>query len=562
MKIRPFLIFCGVPAIVLAAFFMWRGELSDADVTAVAQAPTRSHPEQGLIDDLVLANRMVASQELAFVDAYGHVSVRSRSHPDHFFISRYVSPGIVTADDILENDLDSKPVTGERSDQYQERFLHGEIYKARPDVMAIVHSHTPELVAFSVSSVPLRSGDDVVPIFDIRKFNNGRSGIISTPALGRSFAESLGKSNAILLLGHGALVVSSSIYNAVSSANGLRTAARIQQQLISMGGTWDSNPRRVTAPPGPRIHHDQEPPRSPRRRPPAWRPCWRPRAAQAAARAAIAAGNTGNNLSCPTSPARTGFRAAAARPRRRVVVRRIRRSSTTWCLANRMLASKELGILDAFGHVSVRNPRNPNHYFISRYVSAGVVKAGDIIENDLDSKPVAGPRSDEYQEVYLHGEIYKARPDVMAVLHAHTPELLAFTESSVALRPVVNGGAFIGDGLPLHDIRKFDPRETLIRTPALGRSVAMVLGNKPGVLLRGHGIALTDASLRLLVVRAYNLRMNARIQQQAIALGGKVTSLEDPPGAAAAPPAVPNAAGADAAYNRGWEYWKQIVSTN
>ena len=170
--------------------------------------------------------------------------------------------------------------------------------------------------------------------------------------------------------------------------------------------------------------------------------------------------------------------------------------------ANRMLASKELGILDAFGHVSVRNPQNPSHYFISRYVSAGVVKASDIIENDLDSRPVAGPRSDEYQEVYMHGEIYRARPDVMAVLHAHTPEIVAFTESSVMLRPVVNGGTFIGDGFPLHDIRKLILRETIIRAPALGRSVAMALGNKPGVLLKGHGIALTDASLRLLVVRA------------------------------------------------------------
>ena len=213
-----------------------------------------------------------------------------------------------------------------------------------------------------------------------------------------------------------------------------------------------------------------------------------------------------------------------------------------------MLASKELGILDAFGHVSVRSPRNPSHYLISRYVSAGVVKAGDIIENDLDSKPVAGPRSDEYQEVYMHGEIYKARPDVMAVLHAHTPEILAFTESSVTLRPVVNGGTFIGDGLPLHDIRKFDPRETLIRTPALGRSVAMVLGNEPGVLLKGHGIALTDSSLRGLVVRAYNLRMNARMQQQAIALGGKVTypsRIRQSKRSPSVSPAVPKVSGAE-----------------
>ena len=106
-----------------------------------------------------------------------------------------MSPGIVTADGIIENDLDSKPVTGERSDQYGERFLHGELFKARPDVMAIVHSHTPELVAFSVSSVPLAGGDAVVPIFDIRKVNNGQSGILSTPALGQSFAESVGKSD-------------------------------------------------------------------------------------------------------------------------------------------------------------------------------------------------------------------------------------------------------------------------------------------------------------------------------------------------------------------------------
>jgi hypothetical protein len=111
---------------------------------AVPATPTPSHPEQKLLDELVLANRMLASQELGFLDAYGHVSVRSGRDRNHYFISRYVSPGIVTAGDIIENDLDSRPIVGERSDQYNERFLHGELYKARPDVMAIVHSHTPE----------------------------------------------------------------------------------------------------------------------------------------------------------------------------------------------------------------------------------------------------------------------------------------------------------------------------------------------------------------------------------------------------------------------------------
>ena len=90
-------------------------------------------------------------------------------------------------------------MTADRNDQYQERFIHGEIYKARPDVMAIVHSHTPELSAFSVSSVRLRSGDRELPVYDIRKDNNGRGGIVDTAALGRSMAQSLGKDDALLL---------------------------------------------------------------------------------------------------------------------------------------------------------------------------------------------------------------------------------------------------------------------------------------------------------------------------------------------------------------------------
>jgi ribulose-5-phosphate 4-epimerase/fuculose-1-phosphate aldolase len=500
--------------------------------TTAAQTPPNAQSEKALIDELVLANRMLAS-ELGVLDAFGHVSVRSRTNPNRFYISRYVAPGIVTAADIIQNDLDSKPVNGQRNDQYQERFLHGEIYKARPDVMAIVHSHTPELVAFGVSSVRLRSGDEEAPVYDIRKFNNGRSGILDTPELARSMAQALGKNDAVLLLGHGAVVVSSSVYGVVSGANSLRNAARLQQQLISMGGTFDANPRRVA-------------PNTPR-----------------AQRAPVVPSGTGGGaggdraweywkqsvtplIAGPNRIPRADAARSGTSPQQETI--------NNLVLANRMLASRDLGILDSAGHVSVRNPTNPNHYYISRYVSAGVVKASDIIENDLDSKPVAGPRSDEYQEVYMHGAIYKARPDVMAVLHSHTPEFVAFSDSSVALRPVVNGGVFIGDGLPLHDIRKFDPRESIIRTPELGQTVALALGKKPGLLLKGHGIALTGSSLQDLVSRAYNLRMNARIQQQAIALGGKITYLDEQPAAAAAA-----SASANGGYNRAWEYWKQII---
>ena len=232
MKMRTLLTIIAISTIAVA-------------ITATtAQTPPA---ERALIDDLVLANRVLASAEIGVLDGFGHVSVRSLTNPNRFYISRYVSPGIVTAADIIQNDLDSKPVAGERNDQYQERFLHGEIYKARPDVMAVVHSHTPELVAFGVSSVRLKSGDDQVPVYDIRRFNNGRSGILDTPALAKSMTETLGKSDAVLLLGHGVVIVGTSAFDVVSNTNGLRTSARLQQQLISMGGTWDSNPRRGAA---------------------------------------------------------------------------------------------------------------------------------------------------------------------------------------------------------------------------------------------------------------------------------------------------------------------------
>ena len=307
--------------------------------TTTAQTPQNSPADKALIDDLVLANRVLASEELSVLDAFGHVSVRSRMNPNRFYISRYVAPGIVTAPDIIENDMDSKPVNGPRNDQYQERFLHGEIYKARPDVMAIVHSHTPELVAFGVSSVALRTGDDdqAVPVYDIRKFNNGRSGILDTPELARSMAQTLGKKNSILLLGHGAVVVSSSVYGVVSGASGLRSAARMQQMLISMGGTFDLNPRRPA--PG----------------------------TQRAQRAPVVPSGTGGGAGGDRGweyhkQMVTPLIAGPNRIPRSDAGRTGAQDETIndLVVANRMLASREFGILGTTGHVSLRNPRNPN----------------------------------------------------------------------------------------------------------------------------------------------------------------------------------------------------------
>jgi HCOMODA/2-hydroxy-3-carboxy-muconic semialdehyde decarboxylase len=207
------------------------------------------HPEQALIEGLVLASRMLARPELDVMGAQGHVSVRSQRDPNHYYIARYVSAGIVGIRDIIENDLDSNPVGGPRSDQFEEVHIHGQIYKARPDVMAVVHAHPPELIAFSVSSVPLIDGDNAVPVWDIRPVNKGQPGIVNTPELGRSMAQALGSSDAVLLLGHGVVVTSNTLSGVVSSASGLGSTARLQQTLIRMGGKADLNPRRVAASP-------------------------------------------------------------------------------------------------------------------------------------------------------------------------------------------------------------------------------------------------------------------------------------------------------------------------
>jgi ribulose-5-phosphate 4-epimerase/fuculose-1-phosphate aldolase len=226
--------------------------------------------------------------------------------------------------------------------------------------------------------------------------------------------------------------------------------------------------------------------------------------------------------------------------------------------ANRVLAH-EISVLDAYGHVSARDPRNPNHYYLSRAISAGMVTAADVIEYDLDSKPVDAARTDGYLERFIHGEIYKARPDVMAVIHAHSPELIAFASSSVPLRNMIHTGAFINDGIPLFDVRKFggNADDMLIRNPALGKSLAQTLGRKTAILMFGHGVAVVGATLPTAVSNAYFLNMNARVEQEAIRLGGTVSYLERAPGAK--PPANVTPAGA-AANNRAWEYWKRQVT--
>jgi ribulose-5-phosphate 4-epimerase/fuculose-1-phosphate aldolase len=220
-------------------------------------------------------------------------------------------------------------------------------------------------------------------------------------------------------------------------------------------------------------------------------------------------------------------------------------------IANHILASN--GVLDAYGHVSVRDDRNPNHYLLARHMAAGLVTAGDIIEYDFDSKAVNAGESTGYTERFIHGNIYKARPDVMAVVHFHAPEVIPFGVTGIPLRPVFHMAAFLGEGVPVFEIRKAGgATDMLIRNNALGQALAESLGDKPAVLLRGHGAVVVAPSLHVVAGRAYYMMVNARVQAQALQLGGgKVTYLEQDEARKAAP---------QDGYERAWDLWKHAVA--
>src|SRR5262244_3317949 len=174
-------------------------------------------------------------------------------------------------------------------------------------------------------------------------------------------------------------------------------------------------------------------------------------------------------------------------------------------LAYRILAAH--GVVDAYGHVSVRAASDPHRYLLARAMAPELVTADDIFAFDL--------------ERYIHGEIYKNRPDVHAVVHNHSPSVIPFGVTTVPLRPLFNTGAFIGEGVPTFEIRDFqESGDLIIKTPDLGASLAKVLGPKPAALMRGHGAVVVGESLMLAVVRSVYLELSARLQMQAMLIAG------------------------------------------
>jgi ribulose-5-phosphate 4-epimerase/fuculose-1-phosphate aldolase len=189
-------------------------------------------------------------------------------------------------------------------------------------------------------------------------------------------------------------------------------------------------------------------------------------------------------------------------------------------VGSRILA--DFGVVDGFGHVSARHPTNPNHFLMSRSLAPALVTADDLMEFDLDGNAVDARGRTVFLERFIHGEIYKARPDVMSVVHTHSPGVIPFSVSKVPLRAMFHNPAFLAVGVPVWDIRKdFGETSMLVANAALGKSLAETLGDKPVVLMRGHGDVAVGPSVKMAVFRAYYTDVNAKLQAQAIALGGE-----------------------------------------
>ncbi len=221
-------------------------------------------------------------------------------------------------------------------------------------------------------------------------------------------------------------------------------------------------------------------------------------------------------------------------------------------LANRILAQE--GVLDAFGHVTARHNRNPNRFLMSRSLAPALITADDLIEYDLDGNAVNARGRAEYSERFIHAEIYRARPDVNAVAHSHAASVIPFGVSAVPMRPVFHLAGFMTEPVPIFDIRKAaGMTDMLVKNSSLGRALAQALGKNPAVLMRGHGMAVVGPAIPFAVGRSIYLEVNARIQMQAMGLGGAVTYL-DPEEARKV-----LEAGENRGYERAWELWKQKV---
>ena len=220
--------------------------------------------------------------------------------------------------------------------------------------------------------------------------------------------------------------------------------------------------------------------------------------------------------------------------------------------ANRILAHE--GVLDSFGHVSIRNPDNPETFLLSRARAPAIIEAADIMEFTLQGKSVGAEPGKPYSERFIHAGIYEARPEVNAVVHNHSPSVIPFSVTAIKLRPIMHMCAPIGDDIPTWDIRdQFgDSTNLLVTDIDMGRDLAACLGDRTMTLMRGHGSTVVGQSLREAVFTAVYMELNAGMQMKAMAMGEvNYLSTEEI--------ATIKRGRAGFTFERGWENWCRAV---
>jgi HCOMODA/2-hydroxy-3-carboxy-muconic semialdehyde decarboxylase len=187
-------------------------------------------------------------------------------------------------------------------------------------------------------------------------------------------------------------------------------------------------------------------------------------------------------------------------------------------IANRILANQ--GVVDAFGHVSIRNPDNPARYFMARSRAPELITVGDLMEFTLDGKAIDQQGRTPYAERMIHGAVYEARPEVNAVIHNHAYEVIPFGVTGVPLRPIMHACGSIGSDIPTWDIRdKFGEGDHLVVTMDQGRDLVRCLGNRSVALMKRHGCVVAGRNVREAVATAVYLQVNARLLLQSLQLG-------------------------------------------
>ncbi len=220
-------------------------------------------------------------------------------------------------------------------------------------------------------------------------------------------------------------------------------------------------------------------------------------------------------------------------------------------VGSRILADQ--GVFDAYGHISMRHPGHPERFLMSRSQAPALVQPGDIMEFGLDGEPCEALGRPVFLERFLHGEIYRARPDVMAVVHSHSTAVVPFSLVGTPMRAMYHNAAFLAEGVPVFDIReRFGATDMVISDRERGAALAETLADKGVALLRAHGLVVVGPNIQAVVARSIYTELSARMQLQATMLGGPIAALDEEEGRLADAVNLKTV-------GRTWELWKKRV---